>query len=135
MLIVCPICGRKYKVADKFRDKKTHCWHCHRDFVASEILPNQISGKDQIVNGNNRQSELLVAKWVVMPALLAKPVIVARSHVNAARQILEPFEEEFRNREGLWLAANDERNRLQRLERFQIRAIWVRQNKLWLILC
>jgi hypothetical protein len=54
--------------------------------------------------------------------------------VEAARQILLPFEDEFRSKESLWDATNQEVDRLQQLERSQVRADWVRQNKLWLVL-
>jgi hypothetical protein len=134
MLIVCPNCRQEYHVAEKFRGKNTRCLHCHRLFVANEKLSRQISGEDQIVSWKNWQNEQPVVKPVDMPALLASPVIVERSHVEAARQILLPFEDEFNSKESLWDAANEELDRLQQLERSQVRADWVRQNKLWLVL-
>src|SRR5713226_8338868 len=130
MLIVCPNCHQEYHVAEKFGGKKTRCLHCHRLFVANEKLSRQTSGEDQIVSWKNWQNEQPVVKPVDMPALLARPVIVERKHVEAARQILLPFEDEFRSKESLWDATNQEVDRLQQLERSQVRADSVRQNKL-----
>jgi restriction system protein len=149
MLIVCPICGREYEVAEKFRGKRARCLVCRTLFVANEaLLANQkpkakverldlsaqIAEVDQIVSWKSWQNDSPVQKPAEMPTLLARPVIVERSYVEAAKRVLLPFEDEFRDKESQWAAANDEFNRLQKLERSQVRADWVRQNRLWLIL-